>query len=40
MTVEEKQDEYHRRTMGNIVDDFDVVVTASASGFVFRDVLS
>jgi hypothetical protein len=40
MSVEEKQDEYHRRTMGNIVDDFDVVVTASASGFVFRDVLS
>jgi hypothetical protein len=40
MTVEEKQDEYHRRTMGNIVDDFDVVVTASASGFVFRDILT
>lgn len=40
MTVEEKQDAHNRRTEGHIVDDFDVVITASASGFVFKDVLA
>jgi hypothetical protein len=40
MTVEEFKDEKHRRLEGHVVDDFDAVITASASGFVFKDVIT
>ena len=40
MSVEEFQSQEHRRMTGNIADDFEVVVTASVSGFRFDDVLT
>jgi hypothetical protein len=40
MTVEEFRDAKNRRLEGHVVDDFGMVVTASASGFVFKDVLT
>jgi hypothetical protein len=40
MTVEEFRDAKNRRLEGHVVDDFGMVVTASASGFVFKDVIT
>ena len=40
MSVETKDDPDNRRSLGRIVDDFDVVLTAPASGFYFKGVVS
>lgn len=40
MSVETKDDPDNRRSLGRIVDDFDVVLTAPASGFYFKGLTS
>jgi hypothetical protein len=39
MSVETKNDPDNRRSLGRIVDDFDVVLTAPASGFYFKGLI-
>lgn len=40
MTVESREDADNRRTLGRVVDDFDAVLTASASGYFITDILT
>lgn len=38
MTVEVERENWHRRTKGRVVEDFQAVMTASVSGFLFTNV--
>ena len=40
LTVESKRDEDNRRAVGRVVDDYGVVMTAPASGFLFTQAVS
>jgi hypothetical protein len=40
MTVEQMRDDKNRRTMGRVVDHYDVVMTSSVTGFLFTSALT